>query len=156
MSFPLLAIDYYRRYLSPRKGFRCAAGVRHGEGSCSDVIRAIVEHRGLLRGWPDIREQFRRCRRAAAELRAEQELEEGLDGNPEGEDAVGEGPQDPRHQSHPMNGGRGSKDKSNRWSCFEDPTWILCAPDPSDCGWGFAGEGLSCGGEAAGGICSCL
>jgi len=66
----LLAIDLYRRHLSRWKGFRCAAGVLHGRGSCSDVVRAIVEREGVVGGWTAIRAQFRTCRQAAATLRA--------------------------------------------------------------------------------------
>lgn len=55
----------YRRWLSPRKRWRCASGVRHGVGqSCSDVALRIIAEQSAWQWWAELRRQFQRCREA--------------------------------------------------------------------------------------------
>lgn len=68
-------IRFYQRHLSPLKGFRCAHAARHGGPSCSHAVLAIVEERGLVGGWPEVRARFAACRLAYADLRAEAALD---------------------------------------------------------------------------------
>lgn len=63
------AIAGYRRWLSPYKGFRCAAATLHGGNSCSRAIQDIVLQKGPWRGRRAIRERFALCRMAAQQLR---------------------------------------------------------------------------------------
>jgi len=45
----LAALSAYRRLASPYKGFRCAYGVVHRRGSCSDVALRITRRFGAVR-----------------------------------------------------------------------------------------------------------
>ncbi len=65
----LAAIRFYRRWLSPRKGFRCAAGLRTGRDSCSDFGLRAFRKAGVWRGLWLMQRQFDRCAVAAAGLR---------------------------------------------------------------------------------------
>lgn len=63
------AIAGYRRWLSPYKGFRCAAATLHGGDSCSRAVQSIVLQQGPWRGRQAIRDRFALCRRSAQQLR---------------------------------------------------------------------------------------
>lgn len=67
----LLAIAFYQRHLSPRKGYRCAHSVLHGGHGCSGAIFLAVEERGWRRAVPLARARFRECHLAARILRAQ-------------------------------------------------------------------------------------
>ena len=58
-------IALYQRYLSPRKGFRCAYGVLRGRDSCSRFARRAIERHGLPTGTRLLRRRFERCRSAS-------------------------------------------------------------------------------------------
>ena len=58
-------IGFYQVYISPYKGFRCAAGIYYGEGSCSKIVKSIVIEKGFRSGWHEICDQFRKCQHAA-------------------------------------------------------------------------------------------
>lgn len=62
-------LGWYRRHISPHKGFCCAHAVYHQGPSCSHAVEAILCDDGLWRGWPKIRARLRDCRTAAMELR---------------------------------------------------------------------------------------
>lgn len=64
-------INFYQRFVSPYKGFRCAAGVYYGSDSCSQVVKNIIEESGAYHGRHQIRSQFRLCASASRALRAE-------------------------------------------------------------------------------------
>jgi putative component of membrane protein insertase Oxa1/YidC/SpoIIIJ protein YidD len=57
----LAAIDFYRRWLSPRKGFSCACRVHAGQPSCSAFGYRAVRRHGLFTGLGLIRERTARC-----------------------------------------------------------------------------------------------
>ena len=58
-------IEIYQRYLSPRKGFRCAYRVRHRRrASCSQFARRAIERLGVLPGVCLLRRRFDKCHRA--------------------------------------------------------------------------------------------
>ncbi|MGI9270805.1 MAG: membrane protein insertion efficiency factor YidD [Woeseiaceae bacterium] len=65
-------ISFYQRFISPYKGFRCAAGVYYGTGSCSQVVKSIIEKDGVRHGRFAIKDQFRRCAIAAQRFRIEE------------------------------------------------------------------------------------
>lgn len=67
----LQLIDSYQRYLSPIKGFKCAAGHLYGDTTCSAAIKAIVKHQGMVQGFPAIQHQLKRCHEAARQLAAD-------------------------------------------------------------------------------------
>ena len=68
-ALAVAAIRGYQRFLSPRKGFRCAFGVHTGRGSCSGVGLRAFRRAGVWRGFALLRRQFDRCTMAAADLR---------------------------------------------------------------------------------------
>lgn len=57
----LLFIGLYQTYISPYKGYRCAHGVYYQGDSCSGAIKKIIQRRGVVKGYKDIRSQFQRC-----------------------------------------------------------------------------------------------
>lgn len=63
-SLALRAIQWYRRALSPHKGFRCAHAALHGGPSCSVQVARIVRQQGLIGGRRAVADQFRACRAA--------------------------------------------------------------------------------------------
>lgn len=80
----LLFIRFYQIYLSPHKGYRCAYGVLHNNGTCSSRVSDIIEHQGVIAGWSQIKHQFAMCTEAYEELkdrkkrkRQEEEKKEG-------------------------------------------------------------------------------
>jgi putative component of membrane protein insertase Oxa1/YidC/SpoIIIJ protein YidD len=66
-------IRAYQRYLSPRKGYRCAYGVLHGTGTCSSIGLDIMEQHGFWAFSRKMPLQFEACRAAAASLEEETE-----------------------------------------------------------------------------------
>lgn len=66
----LQVIEGYQRYLSPIKGFKCAAGHVYGDTTCSGAIKAIVKSQGIVQGLPAIQNQLKRCQAAARQLAA--------------------------------------------------------------------------------------
>ena len=70
-AFALASIEFYRTWLSPIKGFRCAWGVYSGRDTCSGIGLRAVRRAGLRRGWLLMQRQFDRCTLAAEVLRTE-------------------------------------------------------------------------------------
>ena len=66
----LTLISGYQRHLSPIKGFKCAAGQVYGNTTCSAAIKAIVQHHGLVAGFPAIQQQLKNCHTAAQHIKA--------------------------------------------------------------------------------------
>lgn len=54
-------IDVYRRYLSHRKGYRCAHHRFRGEGSCSHYGRRAFAEHGFLTAARLTRQRLREC-----------------------------------------------------------------------------------------------
>ena len=67
------AINGYQRSISPHKGFRCAHRVLHGEESCSQYVKRIVDQEGLGRALQLAPARFTACRAASRVLRADAE-----------------------------------------------------------------------------------
>ncbi len=72
-------IVWYQRVLSPRKGFRCAHSVYYHGDSCSDAVKKIIQRRGVIGGYDDIRAQFKRCTYAYQCIEKDQEKEKEKD-----------------------------------------------------------------------------
>ena len=75
------AIDWYRRAVSPYKGFSCAYRVHWGGRSCAGVVRAALVSRGLFGGMCAAALQPFKCY-AASRLLAEQSEPEPKQGEP--------------------------------------------------------------------------
>lgn len=71
----LWAIAFYRKRLSPIKGYRCAAGALGRSETCSAVGLRIFKKAGLLKGYALLGRQFDRCAIAADELRSARQAE---------------------------------------------------------------------------------
>ncbi|MEL6585666.1 MAG: membrane protein insertion efficiency factor YidD [Pseudomonadota bacterium] len=63
----------YQRYLSPRKGFRCAYSVAHGGTGCSGYAKFAIRDHGFWCALPLIRQRFRACQAAYVALRRSEE-----------------------------------------------------------------------------------
>jgi putative component of membrane protein insertase Oxa1/YidC/SpoIIIJ protein YidD len=61
-------IEAYQRWLSPRKGFRCAYGVLHASGTCSSIGKRIMREQGALKFLRFMPTQFAACKAAASIL----------------------------------------------------------------------------------------
>lgn len=59
----LLLVRFYRRFISPYKGFRCAHGALHGI-SCSDVALQALTTKPFFSALADIQSQRSACRLA--------------------------------------------------------------------------------------------
>ena len=70
-SVAALLIRLYQKYISPRKGFRCAHRVLHGGPSCSEFARLYVQQHSVWAMFPALRARFRECRMAKETLAAD-------------------------------------------------------------------------------------
>lgn len=61
-------IAIYQKWISPRKGYRCAYAAWSGEASCSDFCKKAIQEHGIAKGFRLLRLRFYQCRLAAAEL----------------------------------------------------------------------------------------
>jgi len=61
-SLAIWAINLYQKYVSPYKGYRCAYGVYHQNGTCSSIIKGHIQKEGLIKAYPLIRGQFQACK----------------------------------------------------------------------------------------------
>jgi len=52
------AIIWYKKNISPNKGFNCAYRVLHQKGSCSTAVLEIIQNKGLIAGSPHIVRRF--------------------------------------------------------------------------------------------------
>ena len=67
----LQGIAFYQKFISPRKGYRCAYGVLNNTHGCSGAVKAIIKEKGVMAGWSDINSQFNNCKAAAETLQAQ-------------------------------------------------------------------------------------
>jgi uncharacterized protein len=67
-SLLLAAIGFYKRHVSPHKGFACAYRMHVGACSCSTLGLRAVSRYGAWRGLGVLRLRFGQCRLAADEL----------------------------------------------------------------------------------------
>ena len=65
----IAAIDWYRRVISPRKGFSCAYRAAWGGRSCSGVVRFAFAHDGAGGGMRAMCAQPFKCRAAMRALK---------------------------------------------------------------------------------------
>ncbi|MCA9175729.1 MAG: membrane protein insertion efficiency factor YidD [Planctomycetales bacterium] len=70
-SLAIRMIEFYQRFLSPYKGYRCAHAAFYGSLSCSEAVKQIVQREGLWGGRRQIRDRFRACGVAARQLRSQ-------------------------------------------------------------------------------------
>jgi len=78
----IFLINIYQRFISPRKGFRCAYGALHGNGTCSQRIKDIICQFGVVGGYKKIKQQFSNCKLAYVQLQKNPELDKGKKDRP--------------------------------------------------------------------------
>lgn len=64
----IYAIDAYRKYISPRKGFSCPHRLLYDGQSCSEYIKDLFLHQDLTRAIAMTRQRFERCTQASHQL----------------------------------------------------------------------------------------
>ena len=64
-------ITLYQKFISPHKGFRCAASAYYGSASCSQTVKQIILQDGIVSGLARIRQQFNLCSVAARSIKEE-------------------------------------------------------------------------------------
>lgn len=64
MTIAVATIDGYQRWISPRKGFRCAHGALHGTGGCSGFGKRAFARHPTLMAWALLRRRLAACREA--------------------------------------------------------------------------------------------
>jgi putative component of membrane protein insertase Oxa1/YidC/SpoIIIJ protein YidD len=68
-TYPALwSIQFYQRFISPYKGFRCAHATLHKGDSCSQAIKKIILEQGVWNSKTLIKARFAQCRLAAQTL----------------------------------------------------------------------------------------
>jgi putative component of membrane protein insertase Oxa1/YidC/SpoIIIJ protein YidD len=130
-TFAIAGIDFYRRYLSPLKGFKCAHHFVHGAGSCSTYGRQVYATRRFLDATRLLRMRFLECKLAAQHVKRT---------------AVWHAD----HSRSDEDSRKRLKRKQDRWSAAAD-----CFTAPGDCvSFGRCGSGVS---DALSGLdfCSC-
>lgn len=65
----LFLISLYQKYISPYKGYRCAYGVLHQQGTCSTRVSQVIRDEGLVAGWGKIKKQFIMCSEAYEQIK---------------------------------------------------------------------------------------
>ena len=68
-------ITLYQKYVSPHKGFRCAAGAYYGSATCSQAVKQIILQDGVVGGRARIRQQFLLCSAAARSIKEEDQVD---------------------------------------------------------------------------------
>ncbi len=71
-SVVLALIEFYQRFISPKKGFHCAHHVLHKGDTCSNAVKKLVISKGLSQAWPHIKLRFGECREAYSQLQCSQ------------------------------------------------------------------------------------
>ena len=69
----LWSIYAYQRWLSPRKGYRCAYSVHHGGTGCSGYAKHAIRDHGLWRALPLIRARFQACKATYVAMHGEKD-----------------------------------------------------------------------------------
>ncbi|RYG70690.1 membrane protein insertion efficiency factor YidD [bacterium] len=65
------SIGIYQRYISPRKGWRCAYSVLHGGTGCSGYVKTEIREHGWRAARRAARKRFHECKLAGQALRAQ-------------------------------------------------------------------------------------
>lgn len=139
----LWLIAIYQRWISPRKGFRCAHSVLHGGPGCSGFAKQAIREHGLWQAVAHIRQRFRDCRTSMHTLLSQQ----------------AEPPEDELSQADLETARRQrKKNKREGWCTWNDCALASCeAPGACCSGAGSkgaaAGGALGAGAEASTGIC---
>lgn len=75
-SLALALIRFYRKWISPHKGFRCAHHAVHGQGTCSGYGLEVFSMHAFPEAWSRLMHRFRECGQAYKHVSASREEEE--------------------------------------------------------------------------------
>lgn len=65
----IFGIKLYQKFISPKKGYRCAHSVLHGDTGCSGAVIKIIENNSIF-SWKNlISKRFEDCKLANIELK---------------------------------------------------------------------------------------
>jgi putative component of membrane protein insertase Oxa1/YidC/SpoIIIJ protein YidD len=81
-------IDFYRRYLSPLKGFKCAHHHVHGRGSCSTYGRDVFATHRFLDATRLLRVRFTECKQASLVIKRTAVWQSSPEGGGESDEEV--------------------------------------------------------------------
>lgn len=125
MRFYRWGIGLYQKHLSPRKGYRCAHSLEHGGSGCSGAVLEILEAKGFLRGFGDIRARFVACQDAAEKRQRRREEDQARR----------------QREKDKGGGGGGSGGSSNSGCCVAEALddSVNCALDAARCKADFKG-----------------
>jgi putative component of membrane protein insertase Oxa1/YidC/SpoIIIJ protein YidD len=80
-SLAISGINFYQRYISPRKGYRCAYCALHGQESCSQYVKQSIIQVDVWAAIPLIFNRLCACREAYAILQQGQVNAASTDGS---------------------------------------------------------------------------
>jgi len=85
----LFLIVLYQKFLSPRKGYKCAKGHLHGNGTCSSTTKDAFRKDGFIGGIKEYRKSTKECREAYTTIQSKRRVDKidaaicaGCDGSP--------------------------------------------------------------------------
>ena len=58
----IASINFYQKYISPKKGYYCAYRVHHNDLSCSEFAKTTIQNIGLLNSFSVIKNRFEECK----------------------------------------------------------------------------------------------
>lgn len=67
----ILPIKGYQKFISPKKGYRCAYSVKNGGTGCSGAVIEIIEKASIFEWRSLIKERFEGCKKASESLKKE-------------------------------------------------------------------------------------
>lgn len=68
LKYPLIfGIKIYQKFISPKKGYRCAYSVVHGGSGCSGAVIEILKNHSIFKWRKLIKKRFSDCKIASEE-----------------------------------------------------------------------------------------
>jgi len=120
-SIAVGSINLYQKYISPYKGYRCAYGVYHQNGTCSGIIKSRIQEHGLIKAYPMIKGQFQACKVAYLALQ-------------ENKNVLGDGGEENSCVCDSCCFGNKEEKEKKKNSNGLDSVCSGCTPDIGDCG----------------------
>jgi len=64
----MVLIELYQKFISPNKGYKCAKGHLHGNGTCSSDTKKAFKEGGFISGMKEYRKSTKECKLAYKEI----------------------------------------------------------------------------------------
>lgn len=68
-KLPISIIKIYQKYISPKKGYRCAHSILHGGTGCSGAVIEIIQKESVFKWRKKIKNRFLNCKNANIKLK---------------------------------------------------------------------------------------